>query len=112
MENQMTGPRKAFASLAAAGLLLWAAGGQAQAQPLPQANREYVRLEPPQPVADGSKIEVIEFFYYGCPICYELEPMLARWSVEAPGDIVVRRVPALASASWENLARLYYTLEA
>jgi thiol:disulfide interchange protein DsbA len=107
----MTFIDKALASLVAAGLLLASAIGPAQAQSALQANREYVRLDPPQPVASGDRIEVIEFFYYGCPVCYELEPMLTRWSVEAPGDIVLRRVPALASASWENFARLYYALE-
>ena len=71
-----------------------------------------MRLDPPQPVASGDRIEVIEFFYYGCPICYELEPILSRWSVKAPGDVALRRVPALASASWENFARLFYSLEA
>lgn len=103
---------QALASLVAAGLLLAPAIGPAQAQSALEANREYVRIDPPQPVAVGDRIEVIEFFYYGCPICYELEPMLTRWSVDAPGGIAVRRVPALASASWESFARLYYALEA
>lgn len=97
--------------LVTAALLFTAFGTHAQAQSAPQANREYLRLDPPQPVAGGDQIEVIEFFYYGCPICYELEPMFTRWTLEAPGDIVVRRVPALATASWESFAKLYYTLE-
>lgn len=84
----------------------------AQAQPVPQADRQFVRLDKPQPVASGDRIEVIEFFYYGCPVCYELEPVLSRWSVKAPADVALRRVPALASASWENFARLFYSLEA
>ena len=103
---------KVLGHLAAAALLIAAAAAHAQAPSVLQANREYVRLDPPQQVAIADRIEVIEFFYYGCPICYELEPMLTRWSIDAPGDVLVRRVPALASASWENFARLYYTLEA
>jgi len=103
-------------TLAAAALLLATVGGCVQAPPAPQASsqagREYVRLDPPQKSASGDRIEVIEFFYYGCPICYELEPMLTRWAIDAPADVLVRRVPALASASWENFARLYYALEA
>ena len=91
--------------------MLLAAGSLAQVQPAPILNRDYVRIAPPLPAASGDRVEVIEFFYYGCPICYELEPMLSRWSANAPGDVVVRRVPALVSASWENFARLYYALE-
>src|SRR5215212_3591861 len=78
-----------------------------QAQLVPAADRQFIRLEKPWPVTSGDKIEVIEFFYYGCPVCYELEPALSRWSVKAPADVVLRRVPALASASWENFARLF-----
>ncbi len=107
----MTMIEHATAKLAAAGLLLAMALGTAQAQPIPQATREYVRLDTPQPVASGDRIEVVEFFYYGCPVCYELEPVLSRWAVKAPADVVLRRVPALASASWENFARLFYSLE-
>ena len=92
--------------------MLVAAGSFAQVQPAPILNRDYVRIAPPLPAARGDRIEVIEFFYYGCPICYELEPMFSRWSANAPGDVVVRRVPALISANWENFARLYYALEA
>ena len=71
-----------------------------------------VHLDPPQPVATGSRIEVIEFFYYGCPICYELQPHLSRWMVQAPEYVALIRVPALSSENWEPFAKLYYTLEA
>jgi thiol:disulfide interchange protein DsbA len=84
---------------------------QAQ-QPIPQLSRDYTRLDPPRPVSSGDKIEVIEFFYYGCPVCYELEPALARWYFNSPGSIALRRVPALSSDNWDNFAKLFYTLEA
>ena len=80
-----------------------------------QANlrSEVVRLDPPRPVATGERIEVIEFFYYGCPVCYELEPHMVRWlATQAPDYIALRRVPALSSEGWEAFAKLYYTLEA
>lgn len=91
--------------------MLAAAGSCAQSQAAPVLNRDYVRIAPPLPAASGDKIEVTEFFYYGCPVCYELEPMLSRWSDNLPGGVVMRRVPALATANWENFARLYYTLD-
>ena len=72
---------------------------------------EVIRLEAPQPVATGHRIEVIEFFYYGCPICYELQPHMSRWLVQAPEYVALRRIPALSSENWEPFAKLYYTLE-
>lgn len=101
--------KKIFALL----LLALAVGAaQAQSQSLPQLIRDYVRLDPPRAVTSGEKIEVIEFFYYGCPVCYELEPTLSRWHFNAPGSVALRRVPALSSDNWDNFAKLFYTLEA
>ena len=104
--------RKTLAALAAVLLALAAAGVAAQAPAMPQLSRDYVRLDPPRPVASGDKIEVIEFFYYGCPVCYELEPTLARWLFNGPASVTLRRVPALATDNWDNFAKLFYTLEA
>ena len=97
---------------ALAALLLALAAAGVQAQSAPELGRDYVRLDPPHPVASGDKIEVIEFFYYGCPVCYELEPKLSRWYYNSPGSIELRRVPALSSDNWDNFAKLFYTLEA
>jgi len=55
---------------------------------------------------------VIEFFYYGCPVCYETEPFLSRWLVSAPEYVELRRVPALSSEAWGPFAKLFYTLDA
>ncbi len=76
-----------------------------------QVGREFNRFDPPRPVATGDRIEVIEFFYYGCPICYETQPTLSRWLVTAPEYVAIRRVPALSSENWEPFAKLFYTLE-
>jgi thiol:disulfide interchange protein DsbA len=62
-------------------------------------------------VATGSRIEVVEFFYYGCPICYEFQPHFSRWLFQAPEYVALRRVPALSSENWEAFARLFYTLD-
>ena len=93
-------------------LTLAAPGIQAQTPPTPVFGRDFVRLDPLQPVASGDQVEVIEFFYYGCPICYELEPALSGWILKMRDSVTVRRVPALATSRWENFAKLYYTLEA
>jgi len=91
--------------------LLMLAAALAQAQSKPELGSNYIRLDPPQAVTSGDRIEVIEFFYYGCPVCYELEPKLSRWSFNAPGSVALRRVPALSSDNWDNFAKLFYTLE-
>jgi protein dithiol oxidoreductase (disulfide-forming) len=97
---------------ALAAFLFTLVAASAQAQSGLEPGRDYIRLDPPHPVASGHKIEVIEFFYYGCPVCYELEPKLSRWYFNASGSVALRRVPALASDSWENFAKLFYTLQA
>ena len=94
--------------LLAPALLLFVLSAWGQFQP----GREFQRLEPPRPAAPDGRIEVIEFFYYGCPVCYETEPFLSRWLGTAPDYVAIRRVPALSSEAWEPLAKLFYTLEA
>jgi thiol:disulfide interchange protein DsbA len=69
------------------------------------------RLIPQQPVADPNRIEVIDFFFYGCPFCNELRPMLERWRKALPADVVFRRTPTVRRDSWVPLAKTYYTLE-
>ncbi len=73
-------------------------------------NIEY-RLIAPQPVETGDKIEVIEFFLYGCPHCNDFQPSLESWAKRKPADVVLRRVPAVFRVSWAPHARIYYTLE-
>ncbi|MEP7206303.1 MAG: thiol:disulfide interchange protein DsbA/DsbL [Casimicrobiaceae bacterium] len=77
-----------------------------------QEGKQYTRLKNPVPVESGGKIEVIEFFSYGCPHCAELEPILDQWLKTVPPDVQFRRVPVLFQPRWVSLARVYYTLEA
>ena len=93
--------------LAVAAAACFAQAGQAQFQ----AGREYLRLDPARPVTTGSRIEVLEFFYYGCPICYEFQPHMSRWLYQAPAYVSLQRVPVLSSENWEPFAKLYYSLE-
>jgi protein dithiol oxidoreductase (disulfide-forming) len=78
----------------------------------PVEGKEYVRLKNPQPVETGKKIEVIEFFSYGCPHCSDLEPVLDAWIAKLPPDVQFRRVPVIFQQRWEALAKIYYTLDA
>ncbi len=73
-------------------------------------NIEY-RLIAPQPVETPGKIEVIDFFWYACPHCNNLQPALERWAERKPADVALRRIPAVLRDSWAQHARIYYTLE-
>lgn len=97
-----------FATLVAVTGFLMTAPAQAAA---PTSGKEYQVLKAPQPVAPG-KIEVTEFFWYGCPHCYNLEPSVNAWLKTAPKDVVFRRVPAAPNESWGQMAGVFYTLEA
>lgn len=94
----------------AIGLALIFAAGLAQAQPA--AGVEYRELSTPLPADTVGKIEVIEFFWYGCPHCYHFEPVLAPWVKKMPRDTQFRRIPAIFNNDWEQGARAYYALEA
>ena len=72
---------------------------------------DYTSLKNPQPVATGSKVEVLEFFWYRCPHCFQLEPRLDKWLKKMPKDAQLRRVPAVFRDDWMPGAKLYYTLE-
>jgi thiol:disulfide interchange protein DsbA len=72
---------------------------------------DYAQLKNPQPVATGNKIEVLEFFWYRCPHCFQLEPGLEKWVKTLPKDVQIRRVPAVFREDWMPGAKLYYTLE-
>src|SRR6476619_5600895 len=74
--------------------------------------KNYARITNPQPVETGRKIEVIEFFSYGCPHCAELEPHLDAWVAKLPQDVAFRRVPVMFQQRWTPLAKIYYTLDA
>jgi len=72
----------------------------------------YTRLVPAQPtsVAPG-QVEVLEFFWYGCPHCYALDPLIESWRKTKPGFVSFTRVPVMWSEGHRSTARLYYTLE-
>ena len=58
------------------------------------------------------QVEVLEFFWYSCPHCYELEPELNAWAKKLPKNVVLKKVPGILQQSWVPLARAYYALEA
>jgi len=73
---------------------------------------EYQRLSHPQPVETGKNIEVREYFWYGCPHCYVLEPHLEKWLKTKPANAHLVRVPGVFNERWAIHARTYYAFEA
>ena len=77
-----------------------------------RAHPAYLELNPPQPVESHGKIEVLEFFWYGCIHCYNLEPKLDTWLKTLPKDVEFRRVPAVFNERWAHDAAIFYAFEA
>src|SRR5437660_12599330 len=77
-----------------------------------QPRFNYSELKPPQPVESQGKIEVIEFFWYGCIHCYNIEPLIENWEKKLPDDVQVRRGPAVLNESWAQDAAIFYSFEA
>jgi protein dithiol oxidoreductase (disulfide-forming) len=88
------------------GLAPFTALAQRQDQPA------FFELNPSQPVEAKDKIEVLEFFWYGCIHCYNLEAKLDTWLKTLPKDVEFRRVPAVFNRRWGVDASIFYGLEA
>ena len=76
------------------------------------ADAGYTTLANALPVEDPRKVEVAEFFWYGCIHCYNLEPALEAWVPKLPADTQFRRIPAVFNERWAHDAAIYYTFEA
>lgn len=74
--------------------------------------KDYSVLPRPFPTEGGKKIEVTEFFWYGCPHCYELHPRITAWLKRKPADVSFRYVPAVFRPNWIPGAKTFYALEA
>lgn len=59
----------------------------------------------------SDKVEVLEFFWYGCPHCYAFEPHVNKWKKTLPENVSFARVPAIFRPDWEIQARTYYALK-
>lgn len=73
---------------------------------------DYRVLPVPQPVETKGKVEVIEFFWYGCLHCYDFEPELSAWVKRQPKDVAFRRVPVAFRDDFLPHSQLFYALEA
>jgi thiol:disulfide interchange protein DsbA len=90
--------------LAAAALVPAALAQQPQQAP-------FLHIEPPILTDTPGKIEVVEFFWYECPHCYELDPLLEKWVPKLAKDVQFKRVPATFNDRWRLSARVFYALD-
>jgi thiol:disulfide interchange protein DsbA len=61
--------------------------------------------------APPGQVEVTEAFWYGCGVCYSLEPQIEAWNQAKPDWIKLRRLPVVWNEVTREDARLYYTIE-
>jgi len=72
----------------------------------------YLTLESPLGTRDPSRMEVLEFFWFGCPHCFRFEPTINAWAASRPDDVdFVREAPPL-NPGWETHSRTFYAAEA
>jgi thiol:disulfide interchange protein DsbA len=77
-----------------------------------QEGANYTRSVPAQPTAvPAGQVEVLEFFWYACPHCNAIDPLVESWKKTKPAYIGFSRVHVLWNEGHRSLARLYYTLE-
>ena len=76
-----------------------------------QAGRDFKPINPPL-ASPKDKIEVIEFFSYGCNHCSDFHPLISQWAAKLPKDVSFRRIPvSFNRPEWARLAKIYYALE-
>ncbi|GHT82487.1 thiol:disulfide interchange protein [Betaproteobacteria bacterium] len=80
---------------------------------LAQGSSAFTTLKPAVPSGNAEgKIEVIEFFHYGCNHCRAFDPLINIWKQKLPADVVFTRVPVIWSEEAKGWAALYYSLQA
>ncbi|WP_027468264.1 thiol:disulfide interchange protein DsbA/DsbL [Deefgea rivuli] len=76
--------------------------------------KDFKALSKPMPVAVAGKQEVIEFFWYGCPHCFSVEPYVESWAAKLPKDVNFRRVHVMWDGrnDMEGHAKIFLALQA
>jgi len=74
------------------------------------AGKDYRVLDNPETIT-GDAIIVREFFWYGCPHCYNLNPHMEKWAKTKPKDVAFFKTPAALNPVWEANARGFYAAQ-
>jgi protein dithiol oxidoreductase (disulfide-forming) len=103
--------RELLAALCASPALWLAPEGRAQAPSIPQEGSEFTVLSSPQPTDPPGKIEVLDFFWYGCPHCYAFLPELEAWRKRLASDVAFKHVPVTLNPGTEAHTKIFYALQ-
>jgi thiol:disulfide interchange protein DsbA len=77
-----------------------------------EAGKDYELINPALPAVGNGKVEVVELFWYGCPHCYQFEPLLHNWVANKPANVEFVRIPAIFNnPRWKLHAQAFYTAE-
>ncbi|WP_409419016.1 thiol:disulfide interchange protein DsbA/DsbL [Marinomonas sp. RS-M-Aa-14] len=71
----------------------------------------YTTIKTPVRTSDPNKIEVTEIFWYGCPHCYSLEPLVQAWKKDLPSDVDFKFLPAVFGRGWLAHAKAFYVAD-
>ena len=110
--NTLSKSKRTLLSAAALGLAISFSGLSGAQSPKIEEGFDYRILPTPQPLESKGKVEVIEFFWYGCPHCYDFEPELNTWLKRQPKDVIFRKVPVAFRDDFMPHSQLFYALEA
>ena len=72
--------------------------------------KDYTKIATPQPVQVAGKVEVLEFFWYGCPHCNRIEPAVQAWKKTIPADVNFIRAHAFWGKPMDEHQKIFYTL--
>jgi len=72
---------------------------------------QYVPIQPQPPVGTGEEVEVVEFFWYGCPHCRDFEPVVTKWAAGLPENVRFAQMPVMFGGPADLHAQVYYALE-
>lgn len=116
MMNRLSLPAVASALVAFVVISLGSLSATAETSVVADGNYQegvhYARLQIPIKTRARGKVEVAEYFSYGCPHCYQFEPSVAAWHARMPKDVSFSRTPAVWNNDYKVYARAYYTAKA
>ena len=104
--------RRLLLSAALALTSLWACAAEEAPQQVFEEGIHYDVISPPIRTPNPGKIEVVEFFWYGCGHCFNFEPMISQWKKTLADDVEFQPTPAMWNPTMELHARAFYAAEA
>ena len=110
--NTLSKSKRILLSAAVLSLAISFSGLSGAQSPKIEEGFDYRILPTPQPLESKGKVEVIEFFWYGCPHCYDFEPELNAWLKRQPKDVIFRKIPVAFRDDFMPHSQLFYALEA